>query len=61
MISNLEYEFKRLKKLTKKLLTHSDLEFTLPKRISEVENLINIERTKYTEMTKQSKMYDKEI
>eukprot|EP00347_Sterkiella_histriomuscorum_P004442 403360442 len=61
MINNLEYEYKRLRKLTKKLMLNKDLEFTLPKRIMEIEDQVNCERAKCLDLTKQSRMYDKEI
>eukprot|EP00347_Sterkiella_histriomuscorum_P006453 403352720 len=61
MINNLEYEYKRLRKLTKKLMLNKDLEFTLPKRIMEIEDQVNCERAKCLDLTKQSRIYDKEI
>lgn len=37
MINNLEFEYKRLSKIKKKLMKQNDLEFILPKKIMEIE------------------------
>ncbi|CDW75306.1 UNKNOWN [Stylonychia lemnae] len=61
MISNLEFEFKRLNKIKHKLIKHNDLEFILPKKIFEIDDQINCEKAKALDLAKQSRIYDKEI
>ena len=61
MISNLEFEYKRLLKIKHKLVKQNDLEFVLPKKISEIDDLINCEKAKALDLAKQSRIYDKEI
>jgi hypothetical protein len=61
MIGNLEFEYKRLMKIKHKLIKHNDLEFILPKKIFEIDDLINCEKAKALDLAKQSRLYDKEI
>ena len=61
MISNLEHEFNKLRKIQKNLFKNHDLEFILPKKIQEMQDQITFEKSKGIDMLKQSRIYDKEI
>lgn len=52
MINNLENEYQTLLKLQRKLSKNTDLEFSLKKKISEVTDHTNYERTKMQDIHK---------
>lgn len=53
LISNLEKEYKGIKKLDQKLMSNPDLEFQLSKQIEDMEDDIYCERARQVELLKQ--------